>query len=152
MPEADDLYITVEEVAQRLRLSARQAARYSDKIPTRKSGKRVMFLASAVDALAEEMHVDYRPPPIPRAELAPASVLMDRNREQEDRILSLGIEVGRLQGILQERETAQRVLTDDKMTLQRKLDEALAEIARLKEAQQVAPQQHRSWLHRLLDR
>jgi hypothetical protein len=147
MPD-DDLFITVEEVAQRLRLSARQAARYSDKIPTRKSGKRVMFLASAVDALAEEMHVDYRPPPIPRAELAPASVMMDRMREQEDRIAHLSREVGRLEGVLQERDKASHVLTDDNMALRQQLNEALAEIARLK----AAPQQHRSWLHRLLDR
>jgi hypothetical protein len=136
----DDLYITVEETAARLRLSPRQASRYADKVRTRRSGKRTMYHADDVDALAQSMHVDYRPPPIPRAELAPASVMMDRMREQEDRIAHLSREVGRLEGVLAERERVQHVLTSD---LQSQLNEAREELARLT---------RKPWWKRLLDR
>jgi hypothetical protein len=133
MTDSDkDLYLTVEQVADRLKLSLRQAARYADRVQTRKAGKRTMFRASDVEALAQQLNVEYRPPPMPRAELVPIGATLEHIRQQEQQLIVFAREVGRLEGIISEREHNQRVLTQDVDDLKARLAAVEAERDRLR--------------------
>jgi hypothetical protein len=64
-------WITANEAAEVLRLTSRQVHRYgeSGKIKTRRAGRRVLFLASDVASLADELQVDHKPAHIIRTEV-----------------------------------------------------------------------------------
>ncbi len=164
MTDSDnELYLTVEEVANRLKLSPRQAARYADRVRTRKSGKRTMFHAGEVEKLAEELNVEYRPPPMPRAEMVPVGEMLQHQRQQQQEIANLSYQIGRLEAIIAERDQHQRLLTDDLDTIRTQLTTAQternqrqaeaerlqADVARLQA--EIERQHRRPWWKRLLD-
>ncbi len=170
----NESYLTVEEVANRLKLSPRQAARYAGKVRTRRPGKRILFHAGDVEQLAQELNVEYRPPLAPRSELVPVTEMLSHQRAQEQEIARLSYQIGRLEATIAEREQNQRILTDDlrgqldqahqerdqrqaeAARLQQQLESAEAETqhlqAELMQQRQLAiEKQHRPWWKRLLD-
>ncbi len=105
----EEAYITVEEVAAILRVGVRQAARYGERIHTKKAGKRVLFNKAQVIVLAEELGAFNKVAlPVP-AEMVPIGDMLQTFERQQDRIQQLALEVGRLQGIL---ESTQHQLVD----------------------------------------
>src|SRR5689334_16658001 len=66
--QTEPTWLSAEAAAQVLRMSARQVHRYgqSGDIHTRKAGRRILYLASDVAKLADKLHVDDRPLPVPR--------------------------------------------------------------------------------------
>jgi uncharacterized small protein (DUF1192 family) len=145
----NERYITIEEAANQLKLSYRQAARYAEKVRTRKTGKRIMFHAGDVEQLAKDMQVEYRPPLAPRSELVPISETLKHISHQEERIATLSHELGRLQGILSERDHRQQVLTLDIDDTKARLAAVEAERDRLKA--ELARVQERPWWMRFFD-
>ena len=139
----NDEYIPVELVASRLKLSVRQATRYADRVRTIRSGRRILFHRDDVEALADELGVEYRPPPLPRADLVPAGEMLQTFERQQAQIAALSMEVGRLQGLLE----GQKQLTADTEDVRRQLADVEAERDRLRaELEQL---HRRPWWHRL---
>jgi predicted DNA-binding transcriptional regulator AlpA len=79
--EDEDRYITVEEAAQILGLSTRQANRYGQgeapRLRTRKAGRRLLYHRNDVLSLAKDLDVARTPPPPPpQKEPPPPSPLL----------------------------------------------------------------------------
>ncbi len=123
----EDEYITVEEAAEILRVSIRQAHRYGSgpepPIRTRRAGQRTAFHRGDVLQLAEERGATRTPPPKRSGlELVPQSDLVDHLRETQQRLEQALLEIGRLRGVLE-----QRLLPEDEHALRDRLAEAEAE-------------------------
>ncbi len=103
---AEPEYITVEEAAEILQVTTRQAHRYGERgrIQTRKAGRRVMFNRTDVETLADDLGVLTSPRPnAPRTDLVPAGDMLDYIRERDQRLdelqgqlVSAAAELGRL--------------------------------------------------------
>jgi hypothetical protein len=80
-------WMTAADAAHVLKCSARQVHRYGEtgQLVTRRAGRRVLFSAESVARLADELQVDYRPPPPPSRDLAPMIDAVQRldTRQQE---------------------------------------------------------------------
>ena len=142
----DDEWLPVEVVANRLKLSVRQATRYQTRVRTKRAGRRILFHPEDVEMLATEIGVEYRPPVPPRAELMPAGEVLQTFERQQERLAALERERGRLEGMLQ---TQQRLLEDADET-RRQLEASRAERDRLQA--ELDKLRRRSWWQRLLDR
>ena len=139
-----DEYIPVEVVADRLRLSVRQATRYAEKVRTIKKGRRIYYHREDVETLADELNVEERVSPPPRTEMMPAGEVMQTFERQQERIAQLERERGRLEGVLQ---TQQQLLEDADET-RRKLEEIINERDRLRAENELL--RARPWWRRLL--
>ncbi len=139
-----DDYIPVEAVADRLRLSVRQATRYAERVRTIKKGRRIYYHRDDIEALAGDLHVEERVPVPPRTELMPTSEVMQTFERQQERIAQLERERGRLEGIL----TTQQRLLEDADETRRKLEEVTSERDRLRSELEQA--KARPWWRRLL--
>jgi chromosome segregation ATPase len=135
MTEHKDEYMTVEDAAAMLRVSIRTIHRNGEvgKVRTVNMGRRTMFHRGDIERLAEEMDATKRPersqgPPPSRSELVPASELLERVWELQQRLEQAAITIGRLQGQLE-----QRLLPDDERNLQRRLIQAESERDHLRE-------------------
>src|SRR5918998_6722601 len=122
-----DEYIPVEVVADRLRLSVRQATRYAEKVRTIKKGRRIYYHREDVETLADELNVEERVSPPPRTEMMPAGEVMQTIERQQERIAQLERERGRLEGVL----ATQQQLLEDADETRRKLEEITSERDRL---------------------
>ena len=81
-------YIPVETAAEILKMSARMVNKYGNdgRIQTKRAGRRVLYLRDDVEALADELGVDLRPPPkAPRADLVPVGEMMEYIRDRDTR-------------------------------------------------------------------
>jgi hypothetical protein len=78
-------WLTAAEAARILHMSDRQVNRYGaeGKIRTRRAGRRVLYLASDVGMLADELRVDIRPAPQRSSALLPPE-LVRHLQEQAD--------------------------------------------------------------------
>ncbi len=141
-----DEYMPVEAVADRLRLSVRQATRYAERVRTLKKGRRIYYHRDDVEALADELNVEERLPVPPRTEMMPAGEVMQTFERQQERIAQLERERGRLEGVL---STQQRLLEDADET-RRRLEDVTAERDRLRVENERL--QARSWWQRLRGR
>ncbi len=141
-----DEYMPVEAVADRLRLSVRQATRYAERVRTLKKGRRIYYHRDDVEALADELNVEERLPVPPRTEMMPAGEVMQTFERQQERIAQLERERGRLEGVL---STQQRLLEDADET-RRRLEDVTAERDRLRAENERL--QARSWWQRLRGR
>ena len=140
-------YITVDEAAAILRLTHRQVNRYGSdgRIGTRKVGRRVLYLRTDVEALAEELDVENRPAPKQaKAELIPMGDMLEYLRERDQRIeelqrqvLAAAVELTRAQSQLEQ----QKQLAEDR-------DVLLKRIAEL-ETQQAQKRPRWGWVKRL---
>ncbi len=125
-----DKYMPVEAVANRLRLSVRQATRYAERVRTLKKGRRIYYHRDDVEELADELNVEERVPTPPRTEMMPAGEVMQTFERQQERIAQLERERGRLEGVL----TTQQRLLEDADETRRRLEAVTAERDRLKSA------------------
>jgi len=150
----NEAYISVEEAADLLRVSTRQAHRYGEqehggRLRTRKAGRRTLFHRGDVEALATELGVEYKPPERTKTELVPASDMLHYLRERDQQLSDVQqqlnramLEVGRLQGQLE-----QHLLPEDAETLRQKVAAAEAERAALQQRMNGLPRWAR-WLLR----
>ncbi len=123
----EEQYISVEEAADILKVSTRMVNKYGheEKIQTRKAGKRILYLRSDVEALAEELGVDMRPAPRePKMDLVPAGEMLEYLRERDNRneqlqaqLVAAAAEIG----ALRERLEQQKVLTEDNTALRERI-------------------------------
>lgn len=141
-----DEYMPVEAVADRLRLSVRQATRYAERVRTLKKGRRIYYHRDDVEALADELNVEERLPVPPRTEMMPAGEVMQTFERQQERIAQLERERGRLEGVL----TTQQRLLEDADETRRRLEDVTAERDRLRAENERL--QARSWWQRLRGR
>ena len=141
-----DEYMPVEAVADRLRLSVRQATRYAERVRTLKKGRRIYYHRDDVEALADELNVEERLPVPPRTEMMPAGEVMQTFERQQERIAQLERERGRLEGVL----TTQQRLLEDADETRRRLEAVTAERDRLRAENERL--QARSWWQRLRGR
>lgn len=149
-----EAYISVEEAADLLRVSTRQAHRYGEqehggRLRTRKAGRRTLFHKGDVEALAIELGVEYKPPERSKTELVPAGDMLQYIRERDQQLSDVQgqlnramLEVGRLQGQLE-----QRLLPEDADTLRHKVAAAEAERDALQQRMERMPRWAR-WLLR----
>jgi DNA-binding transcriptional MerR regulator len=81
-------WLTAGDAAKILKCSARQVHRYGEmgQLVTRRAGRRVLFAADSVAQLADELQVDYRPPPAPSRDLQPVSDLVEHLRRRDTQI------------------------------------------------------------------
>jgi excisionase family DNA binding protein len=127
-------YMTVEEAAAHLRIGTRQVHRYGEnkRLRTIKIGKRVLFHRGDVQQLGAELDVTRRPEPTQkptmRAEIVPASDLMERLWEREQQINQMSMTIGALQAQLES-----RLLPDAARQLEHDLIRAQAERDMLKD-------------------
>lgn len=142
----DEAHISVEEAADLLRVSTRQAHRYGEqehggRLRTRKAGRRTLFHKGDVEALAAELGVEYKPPERPKTELVPAGEMLHYLRERDQQLNDVQqqlnramLQVGRLQGQLE-----QRLLPEDADLLCQKVAAAEAERDVLKQRMNSLP-------------
>lgn len=123
----DDDYIPVERVAERLRLSIRQATRYAEKVRHKRVGRRIFYHREDVETLASELNTEEREPPPPRAEMMPAGEVLQTFERQQAQLVAMSHEIGRLTGILEQ----QRLITEDIDRVRQRLAEVEAERDRL---------------------
>ncbi len=131
----DAEYIPVEEVAEILQVTTRQAHRYGEgenaRLRTRKAGRRVMFNRTDVEALAADLGVLDRPrAQRPKTDLVPAGEMLDYIRDRDRRLeeyqhqlVQAAAEIGRLQGQME----GQKRLIDEADNIRQMLDEVKAE-------------------------
>jgi len=157
MTDDVESYMTVEDAAAYLRTSIRTVHRNGElgKVRTIRVGRRTLFHKGDIERMGKEQDVTNKPErpaqPQHRAEMVPASDLMDRIWELQSRLEQQAAMIGRLQGQLD-----QRLLPDEERDLQRRLATAEAErnmmrqrLEAIEQAQQ-APAERPPWWRRLL--
>lgn len=140
------VYIPVEDVADLLGVSKRQATRYAEKVRTQQDGRRILFHRGDVERLAQERDVKHDRPLALHTEVIPPGRLLDIITQQQQDNMRISRENGelaeRLQSQQQRAEQAEqqhRQLLEDKdetsrqMSLaQARADAAEAEAERLR--------------------
>ena len=88
MSDSQHTWLTAADAAKVLKVSARQVHRYGElgQLVTRRAGRRVLFSAESVARLADELAVDYRPPPAPPRELQPMIDAIEQLQSRDERI------------------------------------------------------------------
>jgi len=140
---AEPEYITVEAAATALNVTTRQVNRYGKgeppKIRTQRAGKRLLYHAADVDALADELgSVRSVTPPGAKAELVPLGEMLHYQREREQdharhvndlqgQLIQAAKRVGEL-----EAQLVSRPLLDDHTALRAERDALAAENERLR--------------------
>ncbi len=140
----------MEEVAAMLGVSIRQASRYASKVRTERVNQRVLFhrgdileqaRLKGIEHEARERAATYHPKP-QKTDLVPAGDMLEYIRERDRQLAEVQaqlnqalLEIGRLQGQLQEHQQIRQQLTD----IQAERDELKQVI-----------QQARPWWKRLL--
>lgn len=81
-------WLTAADAAKILKCSVRQVHRYGElgQLVTRRAGRRVLFSAESVATLADDLAVDYRPPPPPPRDLAPMIGAIEQLQQRDQRI------------------------------------------------------------------
>jgi DNA-binding transcriptional MerR regulator len=81
-------WLTAGDAAKILKCSPRQVHRYGEtgQLVTRRAGRRVLFAADSVAQLADELQVDYRPPPTPSRDLQPVADLVEHLRRRDTQL------------------------------------------------------------------
>ncbi len=128
---ADEEYISVEEVAAIMGLSIRQASRYASKVRTERINQRVLFhrgdvmeqaRLKGIEQEARERAATYQPKP-QKTDLVPAGEMLEYIRERDRQLAEVQerlqsqlnqalLEIGRLQGQLQETQQVRQLLAD----------------------------------------
>lgn len=140
---AESEYITVEAAAAVLNVTTRQVNRYGKgdppKIRTHRAGKRLLYHAGDVDALADELgSVRSVAPPAAKAEMVPLGEMLQYQREREldhqRHVQELEIELRRAAKRVGELEAQldQRPLLEDHTVLRSERDALAAENERLR--------------------
>ena len=140
---AEPEYITVEAAAAALNVTTRQVNRYGKgdppKIRTQRAGKRLLYHAADVDALADELgSVRSVTPPGAKAELVPLGEMLQYQREREQdharhvndlqgQLIQAAKRVGEL-----EAQLVSRPLLEDHTALRAERDALAAENERLR--------------------
>ncbi len=131
----NDEYITAEEAGMILRVGARQAVRYADRVRTRKAGKRILLHKGDVEQLAHEIGAEHKGAVPPPAELVPVGAMMETFERQQQQLVLFSREIGRLEGTLQ----SQQKQLDEAEAIRRRVweleterDRLLAEIEQLR--------------------
>ena len=157
------VYIPVEDVADLLGVSQRQATRYAKKVRTQQDGRRILYHRGDVERIAQERGTKHERPLAVHTEVLPPGRLLDILTQQQHEIARLSHDNGQLTERLQMQqqradlvEQAQRQLTLDTDETRRQLAEAEAR-AKVAEAEAERlrlelEQARRSWWRRLLSR
>ena len=163
--ESDEtsVYIQVEDVAELLGVSKRQATRYAEKVRTQQDGRRIMYHRGDVEKLAQERDVKHDRPLAVHTEVIPPGRLLDIITQQQKDLERISRDNGQLAERLQtqqqraeQAEQGQRKLLEDsdetsrQMSLtQARADTAEAEAERLRlELERL----RRSWWRRLFSK
>ena len=163
--ESDEtsVYIPVEDVAELLGVSKRQATRYAEKVRTQQDGRRIMYHRGDVERLAQERDVKHDRPLAVHTEVIPPGRLLDIITQQQQDNMRISRENGELgerlkaeQQRADQAEQSQRQLLEDKdetsrqMSLaQTRADAAETEAERLRGELEQA---RRSWWRRFFNR
>ena len=128
MANQNDEYIPVEAAADLLQLGVRMVNRYGNppynRLQTRKVGRRVLYRKADVLALADALGVAYQPrPQKPKTELVPVGDVLEHIRWMQEQLNAAMLEVGRLQGTLEQ----QRLLAQDAEAILLRLQAVVAE-------------------------
>ena len=123
-----DEYITAEEAGLILRVGARQAVRYANRVRTRKAGKRILLHKGDVEQLAHEIGAHHKSAVPPPAELVPVGSMIETFERQQQQLIIFSREIGRLEGMLQ----AQHKQLDEVEAIRRRLWELETERDRLR--------------------
>ena len=126
--ESDEtsVYLPVEDVADLLGVSKRQATRYAEKVRTQQDGRRIMYHRGDVERLAQERDVKHDRPLAVHTEVIPPGRLLDIiTQQQQD-----NMRISRENGELAERLKAEQQRADQAEQAQRKLLEDSDETSR----------------------
>jgi hypothetical protein len=139
--QEEEAYIPVEEVAVILGVSPRQAARYQDRVRTKRAGHRILYHRGDITAQAklrgqgqdaQEAAKAYQQP---KAEGVPASELIQYLREREahsdmlqEQLHQATHRIGELEALL-----SQRLPAEDAAALRSQLTAIEADVHRLRE-------------------
>jgi chromosome segregation ATPase len=123
----DATFIPVEDVADLLGVSKRQAMRYAHRsdVQTQQDGRRILYRRADVERLAKERDAKHDRPIVPHTEVMPPGRLVDLIIQLQQQNAGLNQDVGRLRGLL---ETQQQLAEDAEQT-RRQLAEAEAQAA-----------------------
>ncbi len=123
--ESDEtpVYIPVEDVADLLGVSQRQATRYAKKVRTQQDGRRIMYHRADVERLAQERGVKHDRPLAVQTEVIPPGRLLDIITQQQRELDRLNRDNGRLQQQVETAEQQQRQLQLDTDETRRQLAE-----------------------------
>jgi len=160
--ESDEtsVYIPVEDVADLLGVSKRQATRYAEKVRTQQDGRRIMYHRADVEKLAQERGAKQDRPLAVHTEVIPPGRLLELITQQQHEITRIsrdnGVVAERLRTQQQRMEQAdhdRQKLLEDKDETSRQVSQALerAEAAEA-EAQRLRlelERMRRSWWRRL---
>jgi regulator of replication initiation timing len=120
------VYIPVEDVADLLGVSQRQATRYAKKVRTQQDGRRIMYHRADVEKLAQERGAKHDRPLAVHTEVIPPGRLLDIiTQQQQD-----NMRISRENGELAERLKAEQQRADQAEQAQRKLLEDSDETSR----------------------
>jgi chromosome segregation ATPase len=163
--ESDEtpVYIPVEDVADLLGVSQRQATRYAKKVRTQQDGRRILFHRGDVKRLAQERDVKHDRPLAVHTEVIPPGRLLELITQQQHEITRISRDNGelaeRLRTQVQRAEVAdhdrQKLLEDKDETsrqmsqAQARADAAEAEVERLRATLE---RLRRSWWRRLFSK
>ena len=117
--ESDEtsVYIQVEDVAELLGVSKRQATRYAEKVRTQQDGRRIMYHRADVEKLVQERGIKHDRPLAVHTEVIPPGRLLDIiTQQQQD-----NMRISRENGELAERFKAEQQRADQAEQAQRKL-------------------------------
>jgi hypothetical protein len=122
-------YITVEEVADILGVTIRQANKYGagpePKINTKRAGKRIMYLRADVDRIARERNITpYTPKTRPIKVSVASGPVWDEFQALQDRLQQSQRRIGQLEGEL----NASRYMLDDSRKSRDDLDRTRDEL------------------------
>jgi HAMP domain-containing protein len=157
------VYIPVEDVADLLGVSQRQATRYAKKVRTQQDGRRILFHRGDVERLAQERDVKHDRPLAVHTEVIPPGRLLELITQQQHEITRISRDNGelaeRLRTQVQRAEVAdhdrQKLLEDKDETsrqmsqAQARADAAEAEVERLRATLE---RLRRSWWRRLFSK
>ena len=130
----EEHWLTVEEAANRLKLTTRATHRYGEqkRVKTKRAGRRILFYGPDIDQLAEELGAANKPKPAPKqpkTEMVPAGELLGYLREKDQQLAEQQQQISALLIRLAEKETelGQRLLPADEQQLKRDLATVTAE-------------------------
>jgi len=129
--ESDEtsVYIQVEDVAELLGVSKRQATRYAEKVRTQQDGRRIMYHRADVETLAQERGAKHDRPLAVHTEVLPPGRLLDMLTQQQHEIARLSRDNGQLAERLQTQQQRMEQADHDRQKLLEDKDETSRQVS-----------------------
>ena len=123
------VYIQVEDVAELLGVSKRQATRYAEKVRTQQDGRRIMYHRADVEKLAQERGAKQDRPLAVHTEVLPPGRLLDMLTQQQHEIARLSRDNGQLAERLQTQQQRMEQADHDRQKLLEDKDETSRQVS-----------------------